>query len=105
MVPLELEPARGWLVTVETRDEDGTARTRSTLRGGYAPERTKPTSSALTSRSRASNRSPLRRRHVRQAGSPRGMAELAFVDERLVFGEWALEAKGFRRGRRPAGAG
>lgn len=41
MVPLELEPARGWLATVETRDEDGTARTRSTLRGGYAPERTK----------------------------------------------------------------
>lgn len=40
MVPLEPEPARAWSAIVETRREDESAITRSTLRGGYADGRT-----------------------------------------------------------------
>lgn len=40
MVPLEPEPARAWIATVETWRADDTPITRTTVRGGYAVGRT-----------------------------------------------------------------
>lgn len=40
LVPFEPDPPRAWRATIETRRADGTAVTRSSLRGGYAAEET-----------------------------------------------------------------
>ncbi|HJL17557.1 MAG TPA: hypothetical protein RMH99_17975 [Sandaracinaceae bacterium LLY-WYZ-13_1] len=40
MVPLDPDPPRAWLVDVTAERADGTPITASTVRGGYAPERT-----------------------------------------------------------------